>query len=166
VKITLGNTVIVDTLDQASGVWPGMEQSVEVAGFLRGAWKKVFPCGNRMYTLPVTVWDLPHPGVGASMVAMFTRLQDLPTDGLLTIEEHGMMVRSPHAVVQSGRVVKRVGLSDGYELTLLIEGPLSAAGEELPGNPGGGGPDTIVGALATLADEELTTLAGEILIIL
>jgi hypothetical protein len=164
VKITLGNTVIVDTLDQASGVWPGMEQSAEVTGFLRGAWKKVFPRGNRIFTLPVTVWDQPHPGVGTSMVAMFMRLQNLPTDGLLTIEEHGMMVQSPHAVLQGGKVVERVGLSDGYELTLLIEGPLSAGGEETPLPPAGGGDPIPDAALGTLDGEPLATLAGEILI--
>ncbi|MDR1304463.1 MAG: hypothetical protein LBK76_04485 [Verrucomicrobiales bacterium] len=157
-KITLGNTVIVDTLDQVSGVWPELAQDTQVAAFLRGDWKRVWPRGNRLYTLPLTVWDPPHASVAQSMVAMFKRLQDLPVEGVLTIEENGLFVESPHAVMQGGKVIKRVGLSDGYQLTLLIEGPLSDGGEEPV-------PDTIPAhALATLTGEPLATLAGDYLV--
>jgi hypothetical protein len=167
-KITLGATVLVNTLDSASGVWPSLTNEVQVARFLRGAWADFWVRGGRLYTLPLTVCAPPDTGYGASLAAMFERLEATPDEGALTIEEGNRTVIFSKAAVQNGRVVKRAGVSVSYEFTLLLRGPAEIIIGDGPDAGEGGAedqPDEEFDHAVTLSGEDGATMNGELILV-
>lgn len=128
-----GTEIAAEPLDSGTdlvdGLLPKGDSVVQVAQATRATDAQVFPRGNRVYTVPVTITPQPYSSSGAAMIAMFMYLANLAPNGTLVLVEDAQTLSFANAAIKSMSAPYKLGASFAADLVFMAVSPSSETSE-------------------------------------